>query len=151
RNTNSRSTIGMRTPIMGDYLIPGETYTLSWQVGHLHSQDGIMSEDFDYCFIFGTENGNVKLPTPNRTLLESTSTQNLHQYKLTFVMPPGILPSTRILIGDTVVSGKDISYRFRYPKLELGNFFTAYHSSFSMLEQRTDKLALTVQDLTSIS
>ena len=151
RNTNSLSTIGMRTPVMGDYLVAGETYTLSWQVGHLHSQNGIMSEEFNYCYVVGTENGSVQLPPANRTLLETTSTQDLYQYKITFVMPSGLLPTTRILIGDTVIPGNDISYRFRYPKLELGNFYTPYHNSFSMLEQRTDKLALTVQDLASIS
>ena len=147
RNTNSSSNIAMRSSQLMDYVIPGETYTISWQAGMLHSQNHLLYDTFDYLFIWGTPNGNISLPSPTRRLISSDSIQNLYEYKLTFTMP-SIYPTSRILIGTyTKQTGADVTYRFRYPKIELGSVATPYHNAFSGLTQRADEMMLAVQGI----
>lgn len=147
RNTNSSSNIAMRSPLISGYVTPGETYTLSWRAGMLHSHEHLLHDEFEYLFVMYALEGNVSLPSPSRRLVGSNSVQNLYEYTLTFTMPE-TTDLTRILIGTyTKQTGVDVTYRFTKPKLEMGVRATPYDSSFSMLEHRADEISLQVQEI----
>src|SRR5699024_924185 len=104
---------------------------------------------FNYMYILnvGDNNTSYRLDAPEYEIVGTGYNAVYRRYQLTFIMPDNIKPESRILFGThTVASGIDAFFRFRHPKLETGTIASPFETSYSMLEQRADSIALQVDD-----
>src|SRR5699024_703067 len=100
----------------------------------------------DYVYLVGMSGNNIQLYNIQRTNVGGY--KNRHHYTATFEMPSTITENTRILFGVSRdgESGGLAYVRFGKPKLELGTIASPFETSYSMLEQRADSIALQVDD-----
>src|SRR5699024_7802947 len=146
QSLDNLDSIGARTPPIGEYVEPGETYTLSWEASYHYPQD--MRTDFTYMFVMNLADGTYStvIPTPTSEIISTENNVNYRKYTTTFVMP-NVSDKSTIIIGTRVNSvGNTVHFRIRNTKLEKGNVASPFKTSFSMLEQRADSIAMQVDD-----
>src|SRR5699024_1362635 len=146
-NRNSSSNIGIVSPEIGEYVIPGEQYTLSWEASTHYPATTDIAFNYMYIINVGDNNTSYRLDAPEYEIVGSSYNVVYRRYQLTCIMPDNIKPESRILFGThTVASGIDAFFRFRHPKLETGTIASPFETSYSMLEQRADSITLQVDD-----
>lgn len=146
-----RSWTGTPNSYMGVYtdyfeIEAGKSYTFSfesWESTN-HNTTGAMN----YTYITGSDINNIGLSNSmNRELIGSIIGANIFLNTVTFKTTEST-KIARMLIGTRItVAGTMATFWFRHPKLEAGTRYTPYESSFSGLEQRVDRIGLSVQGI----
>lgn len=144
RNTDSLSTIGIRSPKVK--IEAGRTYTLSW-VGLGNDN---MNMGMNYCYVFYDVSGNRSLALPRRTVIPTSPNQyngrTVYKFNLTF--EGHYSESGEVMIGGyTRGTGLDVSFFVKEPKLELGDRATSYYTAFSGITQRISEIELLTQEI----
>lgn len=127
-------------------VVEGQTYTLTFESWENGSDSANTSGDMDYVFLIYEENPNQSVWSENkREAIGTISGTTIYSNKITFKANASSKDASMLIGTKVKVLGEDTSFRFRNPKLELGDRATPYHNAFSNLTQRADEIMLAVQ------
>src|SRR5699024_10911837 len=89
-NRNSSSNIGIVSPEIGEYVIPGEQYTLSWEASTHYPATTDIAFNYMYIINVGDNNTSYRLDAPEYEIVGSSYNVVYRRYQLTFIMPDNI-------------------------------------------------------------
>lgn len=129
-------------------ITAGESYTVtfeSWENGNDSSNtSGIMN----YVYITGDDISNTSIWGSNtRKSIGTINGATIYENEMKFTATESS-KQARLMVGTRVNNiGQHTTFRFRKPKLEIGDRATPYYNAFSNITQRADNIMLAVQGI----
>ena len=141
-----RNYLAIRSP---DFcVVAGEEYTFTMEAWENGNDSANTSGNMDYTFLTHSDAPNQSIHAGFKsTIIGRINGANIKRYEVTFTAE-NTSDKSQMLIGTKVKTlNEKATFRFRYPKLEVGGIATPFNNSFTSMTQRADQIALMYQGL----